>query len=86
MPGVKPARFPDAQRYVGLALIFCGIVALVISTTWQYRWTLRYQREGDFAPIEGLTKEGKQTPIVAVAGILISIGVFAFFAVLLRLL
>jgi hypothetical protein len=32
-----------------------------------------------------MTKEGKQTPIVAVAGILLLIGMFAFFAVLLRL-
>jgi putative membrane protein len=31
MPGVTPARFPEAARYLGLALIFCGVMALVVS-------------------------------------------------------
>jgi inner membrane protein YidH len=31
-----------------------------------------------------MTKEGMQTPIVAIAALLICIGLFAFFAVLLR--
>ena len=31
LPGVAPARFPEAPRYLGLALILCGVVALVIS-------------------------------------------------------
>jgi putative membrane protein len=39
MPGVKPGHFPEGPRYFGLALIFCGIAALLISV-WQYRWTL----------------------------------------------
>ena len=72
-PGVTPARFPDAPRYLGLALILCGILALVVSI-WQYRWTLRYLWGGSFAPIAGMTKEGTQTPIVAVAVLLIFIG------------
>jgi len=38
-----------------------------------------------FAPIAGITKEGMQTPVIAVAIVLIFIGLFAFFAVLLRL-
>jgi len=38
-----------------------------------------------FTPIAGVTQEGRQTPIVAVAIVLIFIGLFAFFAVLLRL-
>jgi putative membrane protein len=84
MPESNPARFPEAPRYLGLAVIFCGILALVVSI-WEYRWTLRYLWGGDFTPIAGMTKEGKQTPIVAVAGILLLIGMFAFFAVLLRL-
>ena len=25
MPGVAPALFPDAARYLGLSLIFCGV-------------------------------------------------------------
>jgi putative membrane protein len=84
MPSVNPARFPDAPRYLGLALIFCGVLALVVSL-WEYRWTLRYLWSGSFSPLAGMTKEGKQTPIVAVAALLIFIGLFAFVAVLLRL-
>jgi putative membrane protein len=36
-PGVTPAYFPDAPRYLGLSLIFCGVMALVISI-WEYHW------------------------------------------------
>jgi putative membrane protein len=85
IPGVIPARFPDAPRYLGLALIFCGILGLVISI-WEYRWTLRYLWGGSFTPLAGMTKERMQTPIVAVAILLMFIGMFAFFAVLLRLM
>jgi putative membrane protein len=84
MPGVAPAHFPHAPRYLGLALIFCGIMALVISI-WEYHWGLRYLWGGNFAVIAGVTREGKQTPLLAVAIILTFIGVFAFFAVLLRM-
>src|SRR5215475_7398493 len=67
-----------------VALIGFGILALVISI-WQYRWSLRYLWGEPFTPIAGVTKEGKQTPVTAVAIVLILIGLFAFFAVLLRL-
>jgi putative membrane protein len=83
MPGVKAARFPDAARYLGLALIACGILALLISI-WQYWWTLRYLWGGGFAQIAGMTKEGLQSPVIAVAVLLVLIGLFAFFSVLLR--
>ena len=83
MPGVKPAQFPDAPRYLGLALIFCGIAALLISV-WQYRWMLRYLWGGNFAAVAGMREEGGQTPLLAVCIALILIGLFAFFAVLLR--
>ena len=83
MPGVIPPRFPDAPRYLGLALILCGILALVVSI-WEYQWVLRYLWGGDFTPIAGMTKEGRQTPIVAISVLLIFIGAFAFFSVLLR--
>jgi len=69
-------------------LISCGILALVISL-WQYRWTVRYLWGESFAPIAGMradaTKEKMQSPVMAVAVLLILIGLFAFFAVLLRL-
>jgi putative membrane protein len=83
LPGVSAARHPASPRYLGLALIACGIMALVISV-WQYHWTLRYLWSGSFAPIAGMTKEGLQTPLYAVTFALILIGVFAFGAVLLR--
>jgi putative membrane protein len=82
-PGQNPARHPAAPWYLGLALIFCGVLALIVSI-WQYHWTVRYLWSGSFAPIAGMTKEGLQTPIIAVAVLLILIGVFAFVAVLLR--
>jgi putative membrane protein len=81
MPGVNPSRFPDAPYYLGLALIFCGILALAVSI-WQYHWTLRYLWSGSFAAIAGMKEEGGQTPLIAVSVVLILIGVFAFFAVL----
>jgi putative membrane protein len=83
-PGARAAYLPHAPRYLGLALILCGILALFISI-WQYRWGIRYLWGEPYTPIAGATKEGKQTPIVAVAVLLIGIGVFAFFAVLFRL-
>ena len=65
-------------------LISCGVLTLVISL-WQYWWTVRYLWGGSFAQIAGMTKEGMQSPVLAIAILLICIGLFAFFAVLLRL-
>jgi putative membrane protein len=84
MPGSRPAEYPHAAEYFGLALISCGVLALIISV-WQYWWTIRYLWGGAFAALAGMTKEGKQSPILAIAILLILIGIFAFFAVLLRL-
>jgi inner membrane protein YidH len=83
-PGARTAYLPHAPRYLGLALISCGILALLVSI-WQYWWSIRYLWGEPFAPIAGVTREGKQTPVIAVAVVLIGIGLFAFFAVLLRL-
>jgi putative membrane protein len=84
IPGGRPAYLPTAPEYLGLALISCGIVALLISI-WQYWWGIRYLWGEPFSPIAGATKEGIQTPVIAVAILLMGIGIFAFFAVLLRL-
>jgi putative membrane protein len=84
MPGARPANYPDAPRDLGLALISCGVLALLIAI-WQYLWIIRYLWDGSFAPIAGPTREGVQMPVIAIAVLLIGIGVFAFFAVLLRL-
>jgi putative membrane protein len=83
IPGARHGYLPHAPEYLGLALISCGALALVISI-WQYRWTVRYLWSGSFAPLAGMT-EGMKSPIIAVAVLLIFIGLFAFFAVLLRL-
>src|SRR6185437_4550366 len=88
IPGARPAYLPTAPEYLGLALIACGILALVISL-WQYLWTVRYLWSGSFTPIAGMradaTKEKMRSPVLAVAILLIFIGLFAFFAVLFRL-
>ncbi|TAU72754.1 YidH family protein [Rhizobium leguminosarum] len=84
IPGTAPARFPEAPRIFGLALIFCGVAALAASA-WEYRWTIRYLWAGSFTAIAGVTREGKQTPLYAIVIALMLIGTFAFFAVLLRL-
>ncbi len=77
------AFFPEAPKYLGLSLIGCGILALLVSI-WQYQWTVNYLRSGSFAPVAGL-KEGMHSPLLAVAILLICIGLFAFGAVLLHL-
>jgi putative membrane protein len=87
MPGISPAAFPKAPQYLGLALISCGVLALLVSI-WEYRWTVRYLWHGPFAPIAGMrsgaTSEQMQSPVLAIAVLLMLIGLFAFFAVLLR--
>jgi putative membrane protein len=76
---------PRAPEYLGLALIFCGVLALLISI-WQYRWMVRYLQSGSFAAIAAMPEGGKlRSPVIAVAFLLILVGLFAFFAVLLRL-
>jgi putative membrane protein len=84
IPAARPAYLPSAPEYLGLALISCGVLALVISL-WQYRWTVRYLWGAPFTSIAGMTKEGMQSPVIVIAVLLICIGLFAFFAVLLRL-
>jgi putative membrane protein len=46
---------------------------------------LRYMWGGNFAVIAGVAREGKQTPLFAVAIALIFVGVFAFVSVLMRM-
>jgi len=83
-PGARSAYLPHAPRYLGLALISCGILALVVSI-WQYWWSIRYLWGEPYTPLSGATEEGVQTPVIAVAVVLIAIGLFAFFVVLFRL-
>jgi putative membrane protein len=83
MGGVEAARRPLAPRYLGLALITAGVLGLAV-TIWQYRWLLRYMWSDDFKPIAGAVEARMQTPLIAIAAVLLAIGLFAFFAVFLR--
>jgi len=83
-PTIADILVPDAAWYLGLALILFGVVSAVFAVV-QYRWTIRYLWSGGYSAIAGLTTEVKSTPLYAMAYLLIVIGVFAFFAVLLRL-
>ena len=81
--GVAPALRPQAPRYLGLALITTGVVALLISV-WQYRLVVHYLLGKEFEAIAGLGDVVRMTPLYAVAIALILIGLFAFGAVFLR--
>ncbi len=82
--GANPAYLPTAPRYLGLSMIAAGVLGLLISI-WQYHWTVRYLWQDSFAPIAGLKREGMQSAALGVAVLLVGVGLFAFFAVLLRL-
>jgi putative membrane protein len=84
IPGAADPRFPNAPVYLGLALIFCGIVAAIIAMI-EFRYLVRYLWSGGFAALAGVTPEGRKTPVYAIGAILILIGLFAFFSVLIRL-
>jgi putative membrane protein len=84
LPDTRRAYLPNAPQGLGLALIGCGILALVVSL-YQYWWTARYLSGDAFAPIARMKAEGMNSPIVVIAILLICIGLVAFFAVLLRL-
>ena len=83
MEGVAPPAQPSAARYVGLVLIAIGVAALVVSAL-QYRATIRYLWQNDFAAIAGIGRAPGNTPIYAVTITLTIIGAAAFLAVLLR--
>jgi putative membrane protein len=85
LPGASAPRFPYAAWYLGLALIFCGVLAAVISVL-EYRRMLSYLWSENYAAIAGMANTQEKTPLYAVALVLILIGAFAFFSVLLRFL
>ncbi len=75
--------FPDAPRYLGLALIGTGVLVLLVSI-WQYRSMVRYLLSKEYEPIAGISDVVAHTPLYAIAIVLIFIGLFAFGAVVLR--
>jgi putative membrane protein len=80
-PG-RAAHFPRAAWYLGLALIFCGVMAAVVSL-FEYRRLITYLRSGPFGAIAATSSVQMKTPLYVITGVLALIGVFAFFAVLL---
>lgn len=84
MSGVTAALRPLTPRYVGLALIGAGVLVLVVAT-WQYRLTIRYMWEA-YRDIAGVGAKPHRTPALAIAVVMIFVGVFAFAAVATRAL
>jgi putative membrane protein len=62
IPGAHPAYLPDAPRFLGLALIGCGVLALLVSL-WQYRWGVWYLWSGPYASIAGVKQDEMRTPV-----------------------
>jgi putative membrane protein len=83
-PEARSAYLPNAEIYLGLALIACGVLALVVAI-WQYRWAVHYLWGDSFSPIAGMAREPIKSPVLAIGVLLILIGLFAFIAVLVRL-
>jgi putative membrane protein len=81
--GTAAGLRPQAPRYLGLALIAAGVLALLIST-WQYRSVVRYLLSKEFEPIAGFGEVVRMTPLYAVSIAIIFIGLFAFGAVFIR--
>ena len=85
MKGVEEAARPGAARYIGLAMIAAGILGLVVSL-WQYRWLNRYLWSEPYKQLAGIERAGPvNTPIIAIAVVLLLIGIFAFVAVFTRM-
>jgi putative membrane protein len=89
MEGVAEARRPQAPRHLGLALIGAGVLALVVSG-WQYRRMVLYLWGPAFRVLAGMEVRPSErifaeAPILIIVTVVTLIGVFAFFAVLLRM-
>jgi putative membrane protein len=87
--GAAPALRPQAPRQLGLALIACGVFGLLISL-WQYRRTVKYLWSDQFKVLAGIDSKDMapiiaQSPVMAIVIAMLFIGVFAFGAVLMRL-
>ena len=81
IPG-RAVHFPRAAWYLGLALIFCGVAAAVVSL-FEYRRLITYLRSGAFGAIAATGSVQMKTPLYVITGVLALIGIFAFFSVLL---
>jgi putative membrane protein len=87
--GAVPALRPQAPRQLGLALIACGVLGLMISLL-QYRRIVKYLWSDQYRVLAGIDSKDMapiiaQSPSMAIVIALLFIGVFAFGAVLMRL-
>jgi len=80
VPG-RVVHYPYAAWYLGLSLILCGVAAAIASLL-EYRRLISYMWSGGYAAIAGVSREPKTSPLYAITGVLIAIGIFAFLAVL----
>jgi putative membrane protein len=84
-PGAAPAHLPHASRYVGLALIVTGALALLVAVS-QYRRLLSHMWQPGFRVLAGIDESKTwYPPILFVSYLLIVIGVFAAIVVALRI-
>lgn len=81
--GGREVRHPEMPRYLGLALIAAGVLALVVAL-WQYRAFGKYLWNKDFSALAGPARAPVETPVFGVALCLVVIGCYAFLAVLIR--
>jgi putative membrane protein len=85
MSHVRQAEIPDMPRYLGLALIGSGVVALAVAV-WQYLAVIHYLRSGDFASVAATGALPVRGPLLSIVALLGAIGTITFVAVLLRAL
>jgi putative membrane protein len=83
VPLGRTVRISYAAWFLGMALILCGVMAAVAALL-EYRRLIGYMWSGGFAALAGVGGERKKTPLYAITVVLIVIGIFAFFSVLLR--
>jgi putative membrane protein len=76
---------PEAPRELGLALIGSGILALGISI-FQYRQGVQYLWSKQFQAIAGFSDHKRHTPALAVAVVMVLIGLFAFVSVFFHIM
>jgi putative membrane protein len=85
MSGVRPAAAPTAPKYLGLSLIASGILVLIVSV-WYYRRSVSYLWSESFSAIAAVDRQHPmRSPLLAIAVVLMGVGLFALFAVVLRL-
>ncbi|MCP4380347.1 MAG: DUF202 domain-containing protein [Hyphomicrobiales bacterium] len=90
MAGVAPAINPMTPQYVGLGLIGAGILSLAIAI-WQYQRGVRYLWSEPYRVLGGISADRAEqgevlAPALALAILLTIVGVFAFAAVLFRMI